>query len=210
MGRPQSGIEYPEFNFINLRVIEDMPGDPQFFASPAAFRTWLRRNHKKAKELIVGYHKKHTGRPSMTWEQSVAEALCYGWIDGIRRSLNDEAYTIRFTPRRPGSRWSAVNVRLVKKLEAEGRMTAVGRAVFEARKVSETDGYAYENMVADLEPAMIREFKRNRAAWAFFEKQPPSYRGRAGWWIASAKQPATRERRLAKLIEASSLGKRLY
>lgn len=186
-----------------------MNAKTRFFASPAAFRLWLKANHKKAPELIVGYYKKHTRKPSMTWPESVAEALCYGWIDGIRRSLDDERYTIRFTPRRARSTWSAVNIRMVAELEATGRMTAAGRAVFNARPNPESKGYSHQKREADLNAVCIKSFKKNKAAWAFFEAQPPSYRKRMAWWVVAAKQPETRKRRLQKLILSCRAGKRL-
>jgi uncharacterized protein YdeI (YjbR/CyaY-like superfamily) len=182
---------------------------PQFFATPAAFRAWLKQNHKSATELHVGYHKKHTGKPSIDWPQSVAQALCFGWIDGIRRTIDEDTYVIRFSPRRAGSAWSAVNVRLVKKLEAEGKMTPAGRAVFEVRKNRE--GYSYEKMSASvsLDALRLRAFKKNKAAWQFFEAQPPGYKRKLIWWVMSAKQDATRDTRLARLMASSAAGKRL-
>jgi len=186
-----------------------MNAKPRFFASPVAFRAWLKANHKKAAELIVGYHKKHTGKPSLTWPESVAEALCYGWIDGIRRSLDEDRYTIRFTPRRTRSTWSAVNIRMVAELEAAGKMTAAGRAVFNARPDPESKGYTATRKDGALDDANVRTFKKNKAAWKFFEAQPPGYRKNVSWWIVTAKQAETRERRLKKLIELSANGKRL-
>ncbi len=187
-----------------------MPTKPQFFATPAAFRAWLRKNHKSATELHVGFHKKHTGKPCITWPESVAEALCFGWIDGIRRSIDADTYVIRFSPRRAGSAWSAVNVKLVRKLEDEGKMTPAGRAAFEARK--EHDGYSYEKMSAgvSLDAPRLRTFKRNKSAWQFFEAQPPGYRRKMVWWVMSAKQDATRDKRLARLVADSAARKRIY
>lgn len=187
-----------------------MKHDVIFFESPAAFRAWLKKNHKKAAELYVGYHKKHTAKPSMTWPESVAEALCFGWIDGIRRRIDDESYSIRFTPRRPNSRWSAVNVRMVKELQEAGKMTQAGLAVFHARGKSETDGYTYENRSVSLDAARQRSFKKNKRAWTFFEAQPPGYRKKVIRWIMSAKRDETRDGRLSQLIEASAQGKRLF
>mgnify|MGYP002622835965 CR=1 FL=1 len=187
-----------------------MSAKPQFFSSPGAFRAWLKKNHKKAPEVIVGYYKKHTGKPSLTWPESVAEALCYGWIDGIRRSLDGERYTIRFTPRRPKSIWSAVNIRMVAELEAAGRMTAAGRAVFNARPNPESKGYTAEKKDLALDATSVRTFKKKKAAWEFFEDQPPGYRKKVVWWIMSAKKVETRERRLKMLIDASAAKKRLF
>jgi uncharacterized protein YdeI (YjbR/CyaY-like superfamily) len=176
----------------------------EFFETAAAFRAWLRRNHTKATELQVGYYKKHTGKPSMTWPESVAEALCYGWIDGIRRRLDDERYTIRFTPRRPGSSWSAINIRMVAELEAAGKMTRAGRAAFEARVGAGSAGDSPRTKPIGLDARRIREFRKHRAAWRFFESQPPGYRKTASWWVMSAKREETRDRRLAKLVRCSA------
>jgi uncharacterized protein YdeI (YjbR/CyaY-like superfamily) len=161
-----------------------MATQPLFFETPAAFRAWLKEHHRTETELHVGFVKKHTGKPSLTWPESVAQALCFGWIDGIRRRLDDERYVIRFTPRRPGSNWSSVNIRLVQQLEAAGRMTT-------------------------LDEARIKAFRKHKTAWRFFETQPPGYRRMAAWWVMQAKQEETRNRRLRKLIEISSAGERL-
>lgn len=182
---------------------------PQFFATHGAFRTWLKRNHAKAGELIVGYYKKGTGIPSITWPESVAEALCFGWIDGIRRSHDADSYTVRFTPRRKNSQWSAVNIRLVAELEAKGKMTDAGRAVFAARPNPESNGYTHTKREGALSRAFLARFRKNKIAWAFFERQPPGYRKSAAWWVMSAKRDATQERRLVKLMESCLAGKRL-
>ena len=182
---------------------------PTFFKSPAAFRAWLRTNHKKVDELIVGYYKRHTGEPSMTWPESVAEALCYGWIDGIRRRLDDDRYTIRFTPRRKASGWSAVNVRMIATLEAAGKMRQVGRAAFEARPDPKSKGYTYRTKDGRFDDKRLRAFKKNKPAWAFFEAQPPGYRGTAVHWVMAAKKEVTKDRRLAKLVQASAAKTRL-
>jgi uncharacterized protein YdeI (YjbR/CyaY-like superfamily) len=183
---------------------------PKFFKTPAEFRRWLEKNHKTAKELLVGYHKVGTGRPSMTWAESVAEALCFGWIDGIRRRVDEHCYTIRFTARRPRSKWSAVNLRLIQELEAAGRMTDAGRAVHAARVDKEAAGYTYEHRAeATFDEAQLRTFKSNKSEWDFFNAQPPGYRRLITWWVTSAKREQTRDARLKKLIEASAKGKRL-
>lgn len=182
----------------------------QYFATPAAFRAWLRRNHNTETELQVGYFKEHTGKPSLTWPESVAEALCYGWIDGIRRRLDDDRYAIRFTPRRPKSKWSAVNVRLIAELEAAGKMTKAGRAVFDARPNPTSKGYTYERMDAVLNTVRLRAFKKRKAAWRYFKAQPPGYRRKVVWWVMSAKRDETRDRRLEKVIESSASGVRLW
>jgi uncharacterized protein YdeI (YjbR/CyaY-like superfamily) len=183
--------------------------DPIFFASPEEFRAWLAAHHDRVRELLVGFHKVHTGLPSLTWPQSVDEALCYGWIDGVRRSLGADGYTIRFTPRRPTSTWSAVNLRRVPELIAEGRMTPAGLAAYERRTAAKSGIYTYENRPESLAPDMERRFRATKQAWAFFESQPAGYRRTAIWWIVSAKRPETRERRLATLIELSAAGERL-
>jgi uncharacterized protein YdeI (YjbR/CyaY-like superfamily) len=183
---------------------------PTFFAAPADFRAWLAENHERESELLVGFHKKATGRPSITWPEAVDEALCFGWIDGIRRSLGDESYTIRFTPRKARSTWSAVNIARAKELVAEGRMQPAGLAAFEARSDDRSAIYAYEQRHdPKLAPDQEREFRANERAWAFFETQPPWYRKNAIWWVVSAKREETRTRRLHTLIDDSANGRRL-
>jgi uncharacterized protein YdeI (YjbR/CyaY-like superfamily) len=184
--------------------------EPHFFASPNEFRAWLEEHHDKASEVLVGYHKKHTGRPSMTWTESVREALCFGWIDGIRRSLGDESSTIRFTPRKPNSNWSSLNVRHVEELIREGRMTPAGLAAFEARKPDRTGVYSYEQRhSARLDAEQEKRFRADPKAWGFFEAQPPGYRQTAIFWVVSAKREETRARRLETLIADSAAGRRL-
>ena len=184
--------------------------DPRFFATAGEFRAWLEEHHATAKEILVGFHKKHTGRASMTWTESVREALCFGWIDGIRRSLGEESYTIRFTPRRPSSIWSARNVRHVEELIDEGRMTPAGLAAFEARRPERTGIYSFERRnAARLDREQEERFRADTEAWAFFRSQPPSYRQTAIHWVVSAKRAETQERRLTKLIEDSRGGRRL-
>jgi uncharacterized protein YdeI (YjbR/CyaY-like superfamily) len=183
---------------------------PRFFATPSEFRKWLEENHATATELLVGFHKRGTGRESMTWTESVREALCFGWIDGVRRGLDAERYTIRFTPRKPRSTWSTRNVQHAEELIREGRMTAAGLAAYEARTPERTGIYSFERRnPARLEPAQEDEFRAHPAAWEFFEAQPPSYRRTALHWVVSAKREETRSRRLAKLIEDSAAGRRL-
>ena len=185
-------------------------GEPSFFAEPAELRAWLEENHERESELLVGFYKKATGKPSITWPEAVDEALCFGWIDGIRRSLGDESYTIRFTPRKARSTWSAVNIARAKELIAERRMRRAGLAAFEARSDDRSAIYAYEQRHhAKLVPDEEREFRANERAWAFFEAQPPSYRKTALWWVVSAKREETRARRLRTLIEDSANGRRL-
>jgi len=183
---------------------------PTYFPTPTAFRRWLARHHARETELWVGFHKKGTGVPSMTWPESVDEALCFGWIDGVRKSVDAERYVIRFTPRRPGSIWSNVNIAKVATLTAAGRMQPAGLAAFEARSAAKSGVYAFERTEeARLERAEAAAFRREQAAWRFFEAQPPGYRRTALHWVTSAKLAATRARRLATLIEDSAAGRRI-
>jgi uncharacterized protein YdeI (YjbR/CyaY-like superfamily) len=184
--------------------------EPTFFATPAEFRAWLEQHHADATELLVGFYKTSSGRPSITWPESVDEALCFGWIDGVRRSIDDVRYTIRFTPRQKRSTWSAVNIKRAKELIEEGRMTPAGLAAFEARADERSAIYAYEQrQSAQLEPEQEQRFRADAEAWAWFERQPRSYRQPAIHWVTSAKRPDTRERRLATLIEDSRAGRRV-
>jgi len=188
---------------------QTMPdAEARYFSSPAEFRQWLRANHAKATELLVGFHKQHTGRPTLTWPESVAEALCFGWIDGVRRRVDDARYTIRFTPRKATSIWSAVNIALMETLIAEGRVQPAGLRAFERRREARSAIYAYEQrQAATLAPEMEREFRANHAAWRWFESAPAWYRRNTLWWVVSAKRPETRARRLAELIAASAEGR---
>lgn len=181
--------------------------DPIFFPTPADFRTWLEANHDKVSELWVGYYKKSTGKPSMNWPESVDQALCFGWIDGVRKSIDAESYANRFTPRRPGSNWSAINIAKVEALMAQGLMHPAGIAAFEARKEDKSGVYSYEQREnAALSAEQEAQFRANAPAWEFFHSRPGSYRKAAIWWVVSAKQEATRERRMATLIELSAQG----
>jgi uncharacterized protein YdeI (YjbR/CyaY-like superfamily) len=180
-----------------------------FFSTPAEFRKWLRRHHETEKELWVGFHKKHTGRASMTWPESVDEALCVGWIDGIRKGIDENSYAIRFTPRRRGSIWSAVNIKRATFLINEGRMQASGLAAFNARTENKSGIYSYEQRSEQLREPFAGALRKNASAWKFFQAQPPSYRKAIGWWIVSAKREETRRKRLAKLIAESKQGRRL-
>jgi uncharacterized protein YdeI (YjbR/CyaY-like superfamily) len=183
------------------------PATPTFFDTPAAFRRWLRAHHRRAAELWVGFHKKGTGRPSLTWPESVDEALCFGWIDGLRRSIDAGTYMIRFTPRRPGSIWSAVNIRRAEALLAAGRMQVAGRRAFEIRVPHRSVRYSYERAPAAFAAADERRFRRQRAAWTFFQSCPPWYRRVATHWVVSAAREDTRQRRLDRLIEESAAGR---
>jgi uncharacterized protein YdeI (YjbR/CyaY-like superfamily) len=182
--------------------------DATFFRTPADFRRWLTKHHATARELWVGYYKKESGRPSITWPQSVDEALCVGWIDGVRRRLDDESYAIRFSPRRKGSIWSTVNIKRAQELIAEGRMQPAGLTAWEARRENRSGIYAYEQRTPQLAPPYESLLRKNRRAWEFFQKQPPSYRKTAGWYVVSAKKEETRLKRLQKLITEWAEGRR--
>ena len=182
--------------------------EPTFFATPEDFRAWLQEHHETERELLVGFHKKGSGRPSITWPQSVDQALCFGWIDGVRRRIGDASYSIRFTPRKQRSTWSAVNVKRVGELTEMGLMRPAGVATFERRTEDRTAMYAHERReAAAFEPEQERSFKANASAWAWFEDQPPSYRRAATHWVVSAKRPQTRERRLQQLIADCARGR---
>jgi uncharacterized protein YdeI (YjbR/CyaY-like superfamily) len=178
------------------------------FQTPAAFRRWLEQHHDSATELWVGYYRKATGTPTMTWQESVDEALCFGWIDGIRKRIDDERYMNRFTPRRRGSSWSAVNIRRVQELTRQGRMHPAGLKAFEARREDRSGIYSYEQRhTATFSPDFEKRFREKKKAWTAFEARPPSYRQAAIRWVMTAKKEETRERRLAQLIEASAAGR---
>jgi len=183
--------------------------NPRFFRAPSAFRAWLTKNHETTSELLVGFHKRGSGKPSLTWPESVDEALCFGWIDGVRKRLDDDSYTIRFTPRRKQSIWSAVNVKRALELDALGLMTPRGLSAFEARKENRSGIYSYEQRSEQLPEPYAARLKKHKAAYSFFLAQTPSYRKKLGWWVVSAKQDATRLKRLSQLIEASTNGRRL-
>lgn len=184
--------------------------EPTFFAKPTDFRRWLQKHHRSEQELWVGFYKRTSRRPSITWPESVDEALCFGWIDGLRKTIDAESYKIRFTPRRKSSIWSQVNSRRVAELIRAGRMKPAGLAAFEGRDPKKTYRYSFEQReAARLSKEAEAQFRANRAAWAFFESQPPGYRKTIVWWAVSAKQEATRLRRLELLIGESAAGRRL-
>jgi uncharacterized protein YdeI (YjbR/CyaY-like superfamily) len=182
--------------------------NPTFFDTPAAWRSWLAKHHAGETELLVGFHKKATGR-GITYQEALDEALAYGWIDGVRRRLDDTAYTIRFTPRKPGSFWSAVNTRRVEELIAQKRMKPPGLRAFESRNAQKTAQYSYEREQSKLTPDLESTLRGDSKAAAFFDAQPPGYRKIIAHWIMSAKQDETRARRMAKLIEHSARGVRI-
>lgn len=180
-----------------------------FFATQEDFRRWLEKNHEKEPEIIVGYYKVGSGKPSLTWPQSVDQALCFGWIDGVRKSINEESYCIRFTPRRSDSTWSAVNIRKVEELTNAGLMKPAGLLAFSHRKTNKSGIYSYENEPFILDPDMEKLFRKNKKAWDFFSKQAPSYQKAILRWIMSAVQEKTRQSRLEKTIQASGDHKRV-
>jgi uncharacterized protein YdeI (YjbR/CyaY-like superfamily) len=183
---------------------------PTFFATSEEFRAWLVEHHATAAELWVGLYKKRSGRPSITWPEAVDEALCFGWIDSVRQSIDDESYMNRFTPRKPDSNWSAVNVRRVGELSKQRRMRAPGLKAFRERREDKTATYSYEQRHSvELPAAFEKRFRAKEEAWSWFQAQPDGYRATARYWVMSAKKPETRERRLATLIEDSAKGRRV-
>lgn len=184
--------------------------DPTFFATPAELRAWFEAHAETESNLLVGFHRKGSGRPSITWPESVDQALCFGWIDGIRRGIDEHSYTIRFTPRKPRSNWSAVNIRRAQELIDTGLMRPAGLRAFARRTDDRSAIYSYEQRhEAKLDAEQERQFRTNRKAWQFFQAQPPGYQRIAIYWIASAKRAETRARRLATLIEDSAEGRQI-
>jgi uncharacterized protein YdeI (YjbR/CyaY-like superfamily) len=183
---------------------------PEFFQTPADFQTWLEKNHATATELWVGFYTKDSGKPSITWPESVDQALCFGWIDGIRKRVDEISYQIRFTPRRRGSIWSAINIKRAKQLVRQKQMRPTGLKAFAARIENKSGIYSYEQRSTELSQPYAKLLKKNKTASNFFEKQSPSYRKMIGWWIVSAKREETRMARMAKLISESAKGKRLF
>ena len=182
---------------------------PKFFRTPAEFRRWLERHHARASELLVGFHKVTSGRPGISWPEAVDEALCFGWIDGIRRRVDERGYTIRFTPRRPGSIWSAVNIRRARALAAEGRIAAAGHKAFAVRRSNRSRRYSYEQRPRRLVAPYAGMLARNPAARKFFLAQAPGYQRVVTWWVLSAKKEETRLKRARALVELSARGKQI-
>jgi uncharacterized protein YdeI (YjbR/CyaY-like superfamily) len=182
---------------------------PSFFKSAAAFHAWLARHHGSETELLVGFHKVATGKATMTYREALDEALAFGWIDGVRRRLDEESYTIRFTPRKPTSIWSAVNIKRVKELTAAGRMMPSGLAAFAKRDERRSAIYSYERDHAELDRDARRAFSENPEALTFYAAQAPCYRRTTAHWLMSAKRPETRARRLRTLIDYSARGERI-
>lgn len=185
-----------------------MADGPTFFATEADFRAWLEAHHSSAHELIVGFWKKTSGKPSIDWPQARDQALCFGWIDGVRTSLGEDSYKIRFTRRRPGSIWSKINIARFEALQVAGHMTEPGTKAFAEGKEN-TDHYSYENEARTLSNEEEALFRANASAWADFEKRPPSYRKVILYWVTSARKPETRAKRLATLIEDSAAGRKV-
>ena len=182
---------------------------PKFFSSPQEFREWLERNHDSTSELLLGFHKKSSGKKSITYAEALDEALCFGWIDGVRKKLNETSYVQRFTPRKSRSIWSNINVNHVERLKSEGRMHRAGLEAYARRDPKRTGIYSFENRPRELSPAFEKTFRQNAKAWKFFEEQPPSYKRLMIFRTMSAKKEETQLRRLKQLIESSEKGVRL-
>ena len=182
---------------------------PKFFSTPAEFREWLEQNHDKESELMIGFHRKASGKKSITYAEALDEALCFGWIDGVRKKLNETSYVQRFTPRKPRSIWSLVNVDHVERLIRERRMQPAGLAAYNRRTPERTGIYAFENRPQELSPAYEKKFRQNKRAWKFFEEQAPYYKKLTIFRIMTAKKEETQIRRLDELIECSAKGVRL-
>lgn len=180
---------------------------PTFFKTPADWRRWLTRHHADVAELWVGFHKRDSGKPSITWPESVDQALCFGWIDGVHKRLNGTSYVIRFTPRKPDSNWSLVNLRRVKALSKAGRMRSAGLKVFRARRLEKSGLYSFESRPQQLPPKYLRTLRADPPAWADYRGRPPGYRRLVNFWILSAKKEETRLKRLALLIRDSAAGR---
>src|SRR5271165_1814551 len=185
------------------------PMKPRFFASQSAFRSWLAKHHAEARELWVGFYRKESGKGGITYPRALDEALCFGWIDGLRKAVDDSSYTIRFTPRKADSIWSAVNTRRVEELTKLGRMQRPGLAAFQTRDLKKSQQYSYERNNCRLEAAHEKQFKANAEAWEFFRAQTPWYQRTTTWWVVSAKREGTRLKRLATLIADSEKGRRI-
>lgn len=179
---------------------------PKFFSSPEKFREWLEQNHDRTSELLVGFHKKASGKKSITYPEALDEALCFGWIDGVRRNVDETSYSIRFTPRKPKSIWSNVNVKHVERLTKEGRMAQPGLKAYALRDPKRTGIYAFENNPREFSPEYEKKIRANKPAWEFFQKEPPSIRRTCIFWVMSAKKEETRLRRLEQLIDRAAKG----
>ena len=190
-------------------AVGDRFDDPKLFRGQASFRAWLEKHHHRAGELWVGFYKKSSGKAAMTYSEAVDEALCWGWIDGVKKKVDGERYTNRFTPRKAVSKWSDVNLRRYAELEAAGRVAPPGRAAFARYDPAKQGAYSFEARPDAFPPELEAEFRGHRAAWSFFQAQPPGYRRTAIHWVSEAKREETRQRRLAQLIEVSAARERL-
>ena len=186
--------------------MKDKQTIPTFFKNQSDFRKWLQKNHKKETELLVGFYKVGSGKPSMTWSQSVDEALCFGWIDGVRKSIDKDSYQIRFTQRKPASIWSAINIKKVEELTRQGLMQPAGLASFEKRAENKSKIYSYEKEEVELTADFKNQFKANQKAWDYFQSLATSYRKVSTHWVMNAKQETTRIKRLNQLIADSAAG----
>ena len=186
-----------------------MTAKPKFFTTQEKFREWLEKNHASANELVVGFHKKNSGKKSITYGEALEEALCFGWIDGVKRSLDETSYTQRFTPRRARSIWSLVNVKHVERLKKEGRMHAAGLAAYAQRDPKRTGIYAFENAPRELSAEYEKELRQVKGAWEYFQTYPPYLKKTVSFWVMSAKKEETRSARLQRLIESCAKGERI-
>ena len=182
---------------------------PKFFTTPEKFREWLEKNHASADELEIGFHKKSSGKKSITYKEALDEALCFGWIDGVKRSLDETSYQQRFTPRRARSIWSLVNVKHVERLKKEGKMHAAGLAAYEQRDPKRTGIYAFENAPREISAEYEKEFRKTKGAWEYFQTYPPYLKKTVSYWVMSAKKEETRSARLQRLIESCARGERI-
>ena len=192
-----------------LREVDVVDEEPIFFGTPAELRAWLAEHHDSVDVQWVGFWKKATGKASITWSESVEQAICWGWIDGLRRSIDDESYMVRFTPRRPDSQWSRKNVETYRRLEEEGLIEVPGRMAWEARDPVKTGRTAREREQAELNDGLRAMLDAVPEAAAWFEAQPPGYRKTATWWVVSAKRESTRERRMKQLVDDSAAGRKI-
>jgi uncharacterized protein YdeI (YjbR/CyaY-like superfamily) len=186
--------------------LKDKQAIPSFFANQSDFRKWLQKNHTKETELLVGFYKVGSEKPSMTWSESVDQALCFGWIDGVRKSIDKESYSIRFTQRKPTSIWSAINIKKIEELTKQGLMRPAGLAVFEKRKENSSEIYSYEKEEVELTRSFKKQFQANKKAWEYFQSLAPSYKKISTHWVMGAKQEVTRIKRLNQLISESAAG----
>ncbi len=203
------GLLTIDHRVFHLYLTQKLNMKPKYFETQDNFRDWLTKNHAHESELLVGFYKVNSGKPSMSWSESVDQALCFGWIDGVRKSIDNESYTIRFTPRRTTSIWSAINIQKIEDLSKKGLMNPAGMMAFEHRTAQKSKIYSHENEPKKLSTALEKQFKVHKKAWEFFKNQAPSYQKVMIHWIMSAKQEKTQVSRLEKTIEASNGGKRI-